>query len=133
MSLEHANITSPSICPHGLLRCLLQLLFVDDCLCIHHSAEEKLKKIDKFFKMKAGSIGGPDVYLGAKVKPTKMNNGVTAWAISTRKYVNEAVINCEKWVQENMPGHKQGNRATNPFSTEQMNMMKTNQHIINPK
>ena len=48
----------------------------------------------------------------------KMNNGVTAWAIHPCKYVNEAVNNCEKWVQENMPGHKQGNRATNPFPTD---------------
>ena len=31
------------------------LLYVDDCLCIHHSAEEEFNKIDKFFKMKAGS------------------------------------------------------------------------------
>ena len=38
----------------------------------------------------------PDIYLGAKVKPMKMNNGVTAWAISLSKYVNEAVNNCEK-------------------------------------
>ena len=56
------------------------LLHVDDCLCIHHAAEEKLNKIDKFFKMKAGSMGDPDIYFGAKVKPMKMNNGVAAWA-----------------------------------------------------
>ena len=69
------------------------LVYVDDCLCIHHSAEEELKKIDKFFKKKAGSIGDPDIYLGAKVKLMKMNNGVTAWAISPSEYVNEAINN----------------------------------------
>ena len=72
------------------------LLYVDDCLCIHRSVEEELNKIDKFFKMKAGSIGDPDIYLGAKIKQMKMNKGVTAWAISPSKYVNEAVNNCEK-------------------------------------
>ena len=66
-----------------------------NCLCIYHSAEEELNKIDKVFKMKAGSIGDPDIYLGAKVKQMKMNNGVTAWAISPNQYVNEAVNNCE--------------------------------------
>ena len=91
------------------------LLYVDDCLCIHHSAEEELIKIDKFFKIKAGSIGDPDIYLGAKVKQMKMNYGVTAWAISPSKYVNEAVNNCEKWIWENMPEHKHSSRATNPF------------------
>ena len=81
------------------------LLSFDDCLCIHHSAEEELDKIDKFFKMKTGSIGDPDIYLGAKVKPMKMNNGVTASSVIPSKYVNEAIINCEKWMQENMPEH----------------------------
>ena len=51
------------------------LLYVDDCFCIHHSPEEELNKINKFFKMNAGSIGDPDIYLGAKAKPMKMNNG----------------------------------------------------------
>ena len=48
----------------------------------------------------------------------KMNNGVTAWAISPSKYVDEAVNNCEKWIQENMPEHKHSTRATNPFPTD---------------
>ena len=48
----------------------------------------------------------------------KMNNGVREWAISPSKYVNEAVNNCEKWVQENMPENRQGNRATNQFPAE---------------
>ena len=75
---------------------LYVLVYVDDCLCIHHSAEEELNEIDKFLKMKAGSVGDPDFYLGPKVKPMKMKNGVTAWAISPSKYVNEAVNTCEK-------------------------------------
>ena len=92
--------------------------YVDDCLCIPHSAEEEFNKIDKFFKMKAGSIGDPDIYLGAKIKPMKMNSGVTAWAISPSEYVNTAVNNCEKWIQENMPEHKHNSRASNPFQTD---------------
>ena len=94
------------------------LLYVDDCLCIHHSAEEELNKTDKFFKMEGGSIGDLDIYLGAKVKPMKMNDGVTAWAISSNKYVNEAINNCEKWIQENMAEHKHSCRTSNPFPTD---------------
>ena len=48
----------------------------------------------------------------------KMNNGVTRWAISPSKYVNEAVNNCEKWIWENMPGDKHSSRDTNPFPTD---------------
>ena len=61
---------------------------------------------------------GPRYLPCRKVKPMKMNNGVTAWAISASTYVNETVNNCEKWIQENMPEHKQGIRATNPFPTD---------------
>ena len=48
----------------------------------------------------------------------KMSNSVTAWAISPSKYVNEAIINCENWIHENMPEHKHGGRVTNPFPTD---------------
>ena len=43
---------------------------------------------------------------------------MTAWTISPSKYVNEAVNNCGKWVQENIPDHKHSSRATNPFPTD---------------
>ena len=68
--------------------------------------------------MKAGSIGDPDIYLGAKVKLMKMNNGVTAWAISPSKYVDEAINNCEIWIEETMPEYKHGCRASSPFPTD---------------
>jgi hypothetical protein len=43
------------------------LLYVDDILLIHHDAESCLRDIDNYFKMKPGSIGDPDYYLGAKL------------------------------------------------------------------
>ena len=94
------------------------LVYVDDCLCIQLSTEEELNKIDKFFKMKAGSLEDPDIYLGAKVKQMKINNGVTAWAISPSKYVNGAVNICEKWIQENMRENMYSSRDPNPFPTD---------------
>ncbi len=41
------------------------LLYVDDVLVVHHSAEGVLKRLDKYFKLKPGSVGDPDIYLGA--------------------------------------------------------------------
>ena len=38
------------------------LLYVDDILIVHHNAESCLKDIDKYFKMKPGSIGEPEYY-----------------------------------------------------------------------
>jgi hypothetical protein len=45
---------------------------VDDILIVHHDSLlavslRDLCKIDKYFKMKPGSIGDPDFYFGAKV------------------------------------------------------------------
>ena len=44
------------------------LLYVDDVLAIHHDAKAVLEQLDHYFKMKDGSIGDPDIYLGAKLR-----------------------------------------------------------------
>ena len=91
------------------------LLYVDDCLCIHHDAERELGKLDKYFMMKPGSIGDPKFYLDAMLKRISLDNGVVAWGMSSSKYVQEAVSNVEKRLKEknlNLP-----KRATTPFAT----------------
>ena len=92
------------------------LLFVDDCLAIHHDAEACLREIDKFFPMKEGSIGDPDIYLGAKLRPVKLSNGVTAWGFSPSKYVQEAVHNVEEYIKQNMD-RKLPARHSGPWPT----------------
>ena len=67
------------------------LLYVDDILVIHHNAQTCLNELDRFFKMKANSIGDPDFYLGAKLKPLVLFNGVNAWGTSSSKYIQAAV------------------------------------------
>jgi Reverse transcriptase (RNA-dependent DNA polymerase) len=68
------------------------LIYVDDCIAIgHHDTTEMLHEIDKYFKMKPGSIGDPDIYLGAKLRQCTLPNGVRAWALSPSKYVQEAI------------------------------------------
>ena len=58
------------------------LLYVDDILFIHHDAKSVTTKVDKYFKLKLDSIGEPDMYLGAKVRPMKLDNDVWAWTLS---------------------------------------------------
>jgi len=55
------------------------LLYVDDCLIIHHNAEAVLTQIDNYFMMNPGAIGDPDIYLVAKLHKATMDNGVEAW------------------------------------------------------
>ena len=70
----------------------------------------------------------------------KMNNGVTAWAISPSKYVNEAVkilrngykrTSQKTGMATGPPTHFQ--QIMTVIWTEQMNLMKTKQQIISSK
>jgi hypothetical protein len=73
------------------------LLYVDNILDIHHDATDVLLCLDKYFKMKPGLIGDPDVYLGATIKQMRLANGFMAWASSPSKYVRasvDAVMKC---------------------------------------
>ena len=42
-------------------------------MCINHDVEAKLHKLDHYFKMKLGSIGDLDLYLGGKVRPIELD------------------------------------------------------------
>ena len=66
---------------------------MDDSLEISHDAMAALDLMDKFFMTKEGSIGDPDIYLGAKLRKVQLDNGVFAWGMSPAKYVQEVVRN----------------------------------------
>jgi len=52
------------------------LLWVDGCLSIHHDAVAALKEIYRYFPMKKGSVGDPDIYLGSKLRQVTLSNSV---------------------------------------------------------
>jgi Reverse transcriptase (RNA-dependent DNA polymerase) len=109
----------PMVCPDDKFECYVYvLLFVDDCLAIHHNEKSALTEIDKYFPMKLGSIGDPDMYLGAKLKAVQMQNNVLAWGMSSSKYVQEAVRNAELYLAENFGGCKFVKRARGPWPTD---------------
>eukprot|EP00978_Attheya_sp_CCMP212_P025454 scaffold81916_cov35-Attheya_sp.AAC.1 len=60
--------------------------------------------MDKFFPMKAGSKGSPDMYLGAKLREVKLPNGVYSWSLSPSKYVQEAVRNVKEYLGHEYDG-----------------------------
>lgn len=91
------------------------LLYVDDCLCIHHDAESALLELDKYFQMKPGSIGDPDIYLGAKLRLVQLDNGVSAWSASPSKYVQDAVANVDAYLREHFPDKKLKSRVSGPW------------------
>lgn len=71
--------------------------YVDDLLVIHHNAMSVLRQVNHYFQCKPDSMGDPDIYLGGKLRTVTLDNGVHAWALSSSKYVQEAVRNAKEY------------------------------------
>jgi hypothetical protein len=77
-----------------------------------------LRRINECLPLKPTSVGDPDVYLGAKLRNVRLENGVYAWALSPSKYVSQAVANGVAHLDKNFDGkYKLPVKAENPFST----------------
>ena len=91
------------------------LLYVDDILVVHHNGTKALKEIDRFFKTKPGSMRDPEFYLGAKLRPITLPNGVVAWGMSSSKYIQAAVANVKEFHAIQYPTRKWAKRSSGPF------------------
>jgi hypothetical protein len=54
--------------------------------------------LDEYFKIKKGFIQAPNLSLGAKLKNNLLPNGVVAWDMSSRKYVQCVVQNIQQYL-----------------------------------
>ena len=84
------------------------LCYVDDILCVHHDPMSVLNLINGYMPLKPSSVGDPDIYLGAKLKLTRLNNGVWAWGLSPSKYVAQAVKKCAMHLTDKLDNRAQG-------------------------
>ena len=93
------------------------LIYVEDVVVIHHNAENVLRKIYKYFKLKPISIGDPAIHLGYTLNKMLHENGVWAWANRPTSYVKELVANVEKYLAELADAHCKfsKNNDENPF------------------
>jgi hypothetical protein len=78
------------------------LCYVDDILCVHHNPMSVLNLINGHMPLKPSLVGDPDIYLGAKLKMTRLDNGIWAWRLSPSKYVAQAVKNCAKHLTDKL-------------------------------
>ena len=74
------------------------LIYTDDILVIGIDPKTTLTRLGKYFTLKDGSVGPPDIYLGAKLRSTPLDNGKKCWTQSSSAYVKEAVRNTEEWL-----------------------------------
>ncbi len=63
------------------------LCCVDDIMCLHHNPMSVMNEISRYLPLKPSSVGDPDIYLGAKLKQTRLPNGVMVWGLSPSKYI----------------------------------------------
>jgi hypothetical protein len=94
--------------------CAYILIYVDDILFVHHDPGTSLAQIDKYFKMKPGSIMEPTFYLGARLQKTVMQNGMVAWGMSSSKYLQASVQNVQDYLKKN-GDRKLKKKASAPF------------------
>ncbi|KAL7545200.1 hypothetical protein ACHAWF_014099 [Thalassiosira exigua] len=93
------------------------LCYVDGILCCDHDASEVMRELGGYFALKPGSVGSPNIYLGAKMSETTLENGVRAWGMSSSNYVQESVKNCKAHLAEHFKGRfRVLAKAENPFS-----------------
>jgi hypothetical protein len=90
-------------------------LSVDDICGVHHDAELCLRQVNKCFKMKPGSIGNLDFYLGAKLRMKRLSNGVLDWSMSSSKYIQVAVQKVKDYVNMTCSGQGLPKHALGPF------------------
>jgi hypothetical protein len=76
--------------------------YLDDILCIHHDPMSVMNEINSYLPLKPSSVGDPDISLGAKLRQTRLPNGVMAWGLSPSKYHVWAVTNCQVHLTEKL-------------------------------
>jgi hypothetical protein len=92
------------------------LCYVDNILCVHHDPMSVLDLINGYMPLKPSLVGDPDIYLGAKLKMTQLENRIWAWRLSFSKYVAQAVKNCAKHLTDKLNNRfRLHQRADNPF------------------
>jgi hypothetical protein len=97
-------------------RHLCMCCHVDDVLATCHNVMTQMQQINKKFPLKAGSVGDPNICLGAELRKVTLKNGVhQAQSMSLSKPVQEAVKNVKNCLQGKEPGRPWLKKVTTPF------------------
>ena len=93
----------------------LLLVYVDDILMVSHDPKPTLEEIGSDFEIKKGSLKAPDIYLGAQIDKRGLPDGTSAWAMSSDKYVRNAVKTVEAMLEAEGEGYRLKTTARNPY------------------
>ena len=91
------------------------LVYVDDILAISHDTAPIMDDFAKLYRLKPGSIGPPERYLGADINVQSTDAGVECWAMSSDSYVRNALRIVEGYLKADGQAFK--HKASCPFSS----------------
>ncbi len=80
-------------------------VYVDDLLVLSTCPEQTMMTLEKFYRLKEGSVEKPTKYLGAQILEHHLpeNPGKWLWSMSADKYLKEALHNVEtKLLRDNL-------------------------------
>ena len=97
------------------------IVYVDDLLSIDDNPEEAIYHVGQMFRIKEGSVGFPDMYLGANIKQWKSQNSagesVDCIAMGSNSYIKEAVRAVEERMKENNLSYQSKKYHKTPFTS----------------
>jgi hypothetical protein len=91
------------------------LVYVDDILALSHQANQVIKTIGEYYRIKPGSDRSPEIYLGADIEKVQMQDGREVWASSPRSYTKNAVKTIEDLLEQDGEGYTLKSKARNPL------------------
>jgi hypothetical protein len=86
---------------------------VDDILVIAFDPKLTMDAIGKLYRLKEGSVGPPEQYLGANIKRLQLADGTMAWSIGADNYVNNALATVKSTLESE--GMKLKGKASKPL------------------
>ena len=70
-------------------------MYVDDVLHLHHGRDTFMNRLAEVYRLKDGSVGEPDRYIGANIERIQLDDGSVAWSMTSSEYVTNAIQNLE--------------------------------------
>ena len=90
------------------------LIYVDDCLHIHHDPDIDMTVLNGFYRLKDG-VQSPDRYLGANLEKVQLEDGSTAWSMTCVDYLKGAIRNVDNMLEEDNAALKMFGDGKRPY------------------
>ena len=68
-------------------------MYVDYVLHLHHDPDTFMNRLAEVYRIKDGSVGEPDKYLGANMEKVKLDDGSVACSMMSMDYVTNTIQN----------------------------------------